>query len=90
MKERRRIIYTGLVQGVGFRATVLRLAQPYPVAGWVRNLPNGSVELIVEGEAATLDDLQLRVAQRMREYIQNVQVDLEAPQGLEGFVIRYS
>lgn len=48
-------IYHGRVQGVGFRATVHKIAQKYPVTGWVRNLPDGTVELTVEGEAAMLE-----------------------------------
>lgn len=45
-----RIIFRGHVQGVGFRYTVLRLAQPYPsITGYVRNLPDGGVELLAQG-----------------------------------------
>ena len=46
----RRIIYSGRVQGVGFRWTVKELARGYDVLGTVRNLPDGTVELIVAGE----------------------------------------
>jgi acylphosphatase len=46
----RRIIYGGRVQGVGFRWTVKELARGYDVLGTVRNLPDGTVELIVAGE----------------------------------------
>ncbi len=51
--ERRRWQYWGRVQGVGFRATVRRLATGFPVTGSVRNLPDGSVE--VEGFGAPTD-----------------------------------
>lgn len=45
-----RVIFRGHVQGVGFRYTVLRLAQPYrTISGYVRNMPDGSVELFVQG-----------------------------------------
>ena len=45
-----RITFHGRVQGVGFRYTVLRLAQRYPaVSGYVRNMPDGSVELFAQG-----------------------------------------
>ena len=40
-----RIFYEGGVQGVGFRYTVKQIASGYDVAGWVRNLPDGRVEL---------------------------------------------
>jgi acylphosphatase len=45
-----RVLYEGYVQGVGFRWTARRLAQGYDVSGWVRNLPDGRVELQVSGE----------------------------------------
>ena len=45
-----RVLYEGYVQGVGFRWTTKRLAQGYDVSGWVRNLPDGRVELQVSGE----------------------------------------
>jgi acylphosphatase len=45
-----RVLYEGYVQGVGFRWTTKRIAQGYDVNGWVRNLPDGRVELQVSGE----------------------------------------
>ncbi len=51
----RRVIFEGRVQGVGFRYTVKDLARGFDVCGWVRNLPDGSVELQVTGEADEVD-----------------------------------
>lgn len=48
--ETKRVIYEGRVQGVGFRYTTKDLARGYDVLGTVRNLPEGTVELIVAGE----------------------------------------
>jgi acylphosphatase len=45
------IIFSGRVQGVGFRFTAQRFAADRGLTGWVRNLPDGSVEARVEGEA---------------------------------------
>ena len=42
--------FTGRVQGVGFRYTTLRVAQRYDVVGYVRNLSDGAVQVVVEGE----------------------------------------
>jgi acylphosphatase len=47
-----RVLYEGYVQGVGFRWTAKHLAHGYDVSGWVRNLPDGRVELQVSGEDA--------------------------------------
>lgn len=54
-RERRRILYSGRVQGVGFRLTARRLARGFAVAGYVRNLSDGRVELVAEGEPGVLD-----------------------------------
>ena len=48
--ERLRALYTGRVQGVGFRDTAQRLAGRFAVSGFVRNLDDGRVELVAEGE----------------------------------------
>ena len=47
----KRVIFEGRVQGVGFRFTVKDLARSFDVCGWVKNLPDGTVELQVMGEA---------------------------------------
>jgi acylphosphatase len=67
----RKVIYTGRVQGVGFRYTVLRLADPLPLKGFVRNLPNGSVELLAEGDAASVESLLGSVEKAMGAYIKS-------------------
>jgi acylphosphatase len=58
----RRAIVTGRVQGVGFRFFAERAARRTGVRGWVRNLPDGSVETVVEGEEPAvmryLDDIR--------------------------------
>lgn len=47
----RRVLFRGHVQGVGFRYTVRSLACGFEVSGWVRNQPDGSVEMEVAGPA---------------------------------------
>lgn len=54
MNIRWHIYFFGRVQGVGFRYTCKTLAQRYPVSGWAKNLPNGSVEMIVEGDSSVI------------------------------------
>ncbi len=45
----RMVYYSGMVQGVGFRATVADISRDHPVTGWVKNLDDGRVQLYVEG-----------------------------------------
>lgn len=52
----RQVFYEGRVQGVGFRFTTRQIAMGFDVAGWVRNLPDGRVELQVQGEDDEVDD----------------------------------
>jgi acylphosphatase len=52
----KRVIFEGRVQGVGFRYTVKDLSRGFDVCGWVKNLPDGTVELQAMGEADELDD----------------------------------
>ncbi len=48
-KKRMRVVFSGRVQGVGFRYTVCRIAERFEVAGFVRNLRDGNVEVVAEG-----------------------------------------
>ncbi len=54
-RSRVQVIYSGRVQGVGFRYTVKSLTPGFEVAGTVRNLPDGTVELIAEGSRDELE-----------------------------------
>lgn len=49
-----RIFVSGIVQGVGFRAYTQRVAEGLGLSGWVRNLPDGRVEVLVEGDEEVL------------------------------------
>lgn len=51
----RRYLVSGVVQGVGYRFYALRAARARGLSGWVRNLPDGRVEALAEGEGAALD-----------------------------------
>jgi acylphosphatase len=81
--------YSGHVQGVGFRYTAQSLAARYPVAGYVRNLPDGSVELVAEGEPGPVDEFLAAVARRMGDYITATAVRDQAPAGHAGFHVRH-
>jgi acylphosphatase len=83
------VYYSGRVQGVGFRYTVRGLATKYPIAGYVRNLPSGDVELLAEGPAEHVEAFLAAIAACMAAYIQDTTVKDEAPSGLRGFDIRF-
>ena len=55
--RRVRAIVTGRVQGVAYRASTVYEAREHGLTGWVRNLPDGSVELEAQGDAAEVDAL---------------------------------
>ncbi|MGD9897337.1 MAG: acylphosphatase [Candidatus Methylacidiphilaceae bacterium] len=89
MKKRLRVLYSGRVQGVGFRATVARIARRLPVEGAVRNRRDGRVELLVEGEQSAITQLLDGVrATHVAAWIETVDAAWEEPTGtLRGFVI---
>jgi acylphosphatase len=87
---RYRVLITGQVQGVNFRAACRRMALQHGVHGWVRNLPDGRVEAAFEGPA---DDVQrlldwARCGPRLA-VVADVAVQAEQPEGLDTFMIRY-
>jgi acylphosphatase len=85
----KRVIFSGDVQGVGFRYTTHRIARGYDVAGYVRNLPDESVELVAEGEPGEVGRFLDAVSARMADYIQGRTTYDEPPGGFEDFVIRH-
>jgi acylphosphatase len=89
-RQRRQAFYSGHVQGVGFRFTVREVARALDVTGFVRNLPDGRVELVAEGQAAELDQFMADIADRMSGYIRDVTVDTRPAVGeFAGFEIRH-
>jgi acylphosphatase len=85
----KRVRYVGRVQGVGFRYTAHQLAEGFPVAGYVRNLPTGDVELVVQGEAEQVTAFLAAVNRRMAGYIEKTIVHDTAGGDFQGFKIRH-
>ena len=54
-RQRLHIYYSGRVQGIGFRYSVKMLVRGYEVTGWIKNLPDGRVEMAAEGERPELE-----------------------------------
>ena len=67
--QQRTIRFYGDVQGVGFRYTACRAAGGHDVTGYVRNMPDGSVECLVEGEAADVEAFVESVSRAMARHI---------------------
>lgn len=67
--QRRQVFFQGRVQGVGFRYTTRRIAQRFPVAGFVRNLPDGRVLVVAEAQADELDRFLEAVTAELGRYI---------------------
>lgn len=84
----KRAIYSGTVQGVGFRYSTRRVAESFAVAGSVRNLPDGTVELVAEGEADEVERFLSAVERQLAGYIENRTIHDEPPGGHRGFTIR--
>ncbi len=72
-EQQREIHYAGRVQGVGFRYTVRSLAARFDVTGFVRNLPDGRVHLVVEGGAGEIDGFLQAIKAEMTMYIRDIQ-----------------
>ena len=92
MTTGQQIFYEGRVQGVGFRYTVKQIATGFEVLGWVRNLPDGRVELQVRGEAQEVDDFLNAIAtSQLRQHIWQHTVGSESliGEGDTGFTIRH-
>jgi acylphosphatase len=83
------VVYRGRVQGVGFRYTAHRIAQGYAVTGYVRNLPDGSVELVAEGADDQVEAFLTAMADRMVDYIRQTTVQERSPGGYTDFSIRH-
>jgi len=88
--ERREVHYQGQVQGVGFRYTVCQIARDVPVTGYVKNLADGRVQLVAEGEPADVDRFLSMVSQRMGDYIERVQTQTtSATESFDDFGVRH-
>ncbi len=79
----------GSVQGVFFRVETRDRARSLGVAGWIRNLPDGAVEAVFEGEDAQVESM-VEWSRRgpVRAEVDDVDIAWEQPQGETGFAVR--
>lgn len=68
------IIFTGRVQGVGFRFTIFRIANQHQLTGVVRNLPDGTVEMIAQGAPDNIENCLEEIKEGFGGYIRESRV----------------
>jgi len=87
---RAHVYVSGRVQGVYYRATTRDTAQAAGVDGWVRNLDDGRVEAAFEGPGDVVREMVnwCETGSRAAE-VDDVDVAYEAPEGLDGFEVRW-
>jgi len=84
----RQVFYEGRVQGVGFRFTVKQIARGFEVTGWVRNLPDGRVELQCSGERGEVEAFLQEIADsELKGHIKGLATIPIAPLTARGFEI---
>ncbi|MFG2758751.1 acylphosphatase [Streptomyces wuyuanensis] len=88
---RKRVVVSGTVQGVFYRDTCRRVAEEHAVTGWVRNLVDGRVEAVFEGEPDAVETLVrwARLGPPSAD-VRSADVWDEEPEGLAGFEVRHS
>jgi acylphosphatase len=83
------VFFTGHVQGVGFRFTTRQIAKEFEVTGFVKNLPDGRVQLEAEGQPAEVQAFVSAVEERMHGLIRKVERQGKSrPPTFQGFDIR--
>ena len=88
--RRVKVVYSGRVQGVGFRFTTRSLARRYGVVGYVRNCPDGTVELVAEAAPEVLKSFLEAVERNFKGYIREaVLTELSGGEPFNSFDIRF-
>jgi acylphosphatase len=72
------VIFRGHVQGVGFRYTARQIAHQYNVTGFVRNVPDGTVEMLLQGPAQEIDNCVKEVQDSFEGYVRDTRIE-DAP-----------
>jgi acylphosphatase len=88
--QRREVYFSGRVQGVGFRQTTFALARKLKVTGFVKNLRDGRVQLIVEGQPKEIESILTSIRKTMGKNIKKTEETTKRATGeFKGFAIRY-
>ena len=70
------ILFSGRVQGVGFRYTFAHYARNFQLHGWVKNLANGKVEVLIEGTEEDIEKCHSAIKEYFREHITDQEMNL--------------
>ena len=73
------IVFSGNVQGVGFRFTALNIANRFHLTGYVRNLPNGAVEMLAQGPAEIVDNCVRDIQDSFAGCVRQIDVEAATP-----------
>jgi acylphosphatase len=88
--QQREVYFSGRVQGVGFRQTTATLAKRFAVTGFVKNLPDGRVQLVVEGQPKEIESFLAAVRKEMEKNITKTEETTNPATGeFQSFGIRY-
>jgi acylphosphatase len=88
--QQREILFSGRVQGVGFRYTTRSLAAGFRVTGFVRNQPDGRVQLVLEGDDDEMNRFLVALQREMGQYIfDQTEVARPASGKFKGFEVRF-
>ena len=88
-EERAHVFVSGQVQGVSFRDATRQQAEELGLGGWVRNLQDGRVEAVFEGESETVRQMiEWCESGPSSADVDDVSVEQETPEGLSGFEVR--
>ncbi|HHH77727.1 MAG TPA: acylphosphatase [Thermoplasmatales archaeon] len=88
--KRAHVLISGRVQGVWFRASTRDRAESLHLSGWVRNLVDGRVEAVFEGDDGRVDEMVKWCHEGPpMAVVEDVEVGYGKPQGERGFEIRY-
>ncbi len=84
------VLISGVVQGVGYRFSTASEARRRRLAGWVRNLSDGRVEAVFEGDRSAVEQM-LEWCQRgpVGAVVKGIQSEYRASEGLQSFEVRY-
>ena len=84
------VVFKGQVQGVGFRFIVERIARKLGVVGWVKNLVDGNVEVVVESDKEIVNEFLEKIRSYFQRYIRDEEVNITESLGeFSDFQVRF-